>query len=221
MNASPSPTLRLMLLDDHRLFRDGLRLILEREPGFRVVAQAFDETTARVQLADTQPDLLLADVHLPTGDGITLAIRLIAAAPGLRVVFLSSDANPSFVRRALDAGASGYLLKDSAPQELIHALKAIVDGGTYLSAELTPALLANLRQPPPPSADPSISALSSRELEILRHVAEGLRNKEIADRLQISTKSVETYRSRLMKKLGYDSTAELVRHAIRAGLITA
>jgi two-component system, NarL family, response regulator NreC len=221
MTAPAAPTLRIFLIDDHRLFRDGLRLILEKETDLHVVGEAHDAASAIHEAATGRPDIILADVHLPETDGIELAARLMIQNHPVRVVFLSSDANPTVVRRALDAGASGYILKDSAPNELIHALKAIVGGGIYLSADLSSSLFALPREAPQEFSDPPENPLSTREMEILRHISEGLRNKEIADRLGIGIKSVETYRSRLLKKLGYDSTAELVRYAIRTGIITA
>lgn len=220
----PTPSLRLLLLDDHQLFRAGLRLLLEREPGYSVVGQAGDVATALAMTEVTAPDLILADVHLPGEDGISGAAQILAQNPSVQIIFLSSDDDVALVRRALDCGGRGYLLKENAPQELLHAIHAVRQGGVYLSPQRTAALLQDYQQAPDPApvipADENIT-LSARENAVLRHIAEGLRNKEIADRLQISQKSVETYRSRLLKKLGYSSTAEIVRHAIREGLITA
>ncbi|MDI1249618.1 MAG: response regulator transcription factor [Lacunisphaera sp.] len=213
--------LRLFLLDDHQIFRHGLRLLLEREPGLSIVGEAGDTTTALDQIRAAKPDLVLVDVHLPGEDGITAAGRILALHRTVKIIFLSSDADTALVRRALDAGGSGYLLKENAPQDLLRAIQAAAKGGVYLSPELAAALLSDYRQreaAPPPDAP---APLSVRELEVLRLIAEGLRNKEIANQLKLSTKSVETCRSRLLKKLGYDSTAELVRHAIRQGLISA
>jgi DNA-binding NarL/FixJ family response regulator len=215
------PALRILLLDDHQLFRTGLRLILEREAGYSVVGEAGDGTTALVLAQRTSPNVLVADVHLPSEDGITVASRIRALLPATKIIFLSSDGDVALVRRALDAGGSGYLLKDNAAQDLIRALEATSNGGVYLCPELASALLKDYRQRDTGAAPAAPVILSEREIEVLRYIAEGLRNKEIADRLKISQKSVETYRSRLLKKLGYSSTAELVRHAIREGLVKA
>ena len=168
-----------------------------------------------------KPDIIVADIHLPDGDGIELAVRIKALCPAAKVVFLSSDADFALVRRALDAGGNGYLLKDSAPQELTRAIEAAMKGSVYLSPEIASALVEDYRQRNDESAKPEPTQLSKREKEVLRLIAEGFRNKEIANRLGVSVKSIETYRRRLLTKLGYTSTAELVRHAIREGIISA
>jgi DNA-binding NarL/FixJ family response regulator len=213
--------LRVLLIDDHRLFRSGLQLILEKAAGLAVVGEAGDAATA-IELAKTgKPDVIVADIHLPDGDGIEMAVRIKALCPAVRVVFLSSDADFALVRRALDAGGNGYLIKDSAPQELIRAIEAAMKGTVYLSPEVAAALVQDYRQRNDEAAPAPRVLLSKREKEVLRHIAEGFRNKEIADRLGVSVKSVETYRRRLLEKLGYTSTAELVRHAVREGIISA
>ncbi len=213
------PPLRILLVDDHRLFSNGLRLILERTPGLVVVGEAADAAAALELAAGTRPDLVLTDIHLPNGDGIELAGRLASVCPEAKIVFLSGDADFALVRRALKAGGHGYLLKDSAAHDVIRAIEAARSGGIYLSPEVALALVEVHRRDeavPAPAAGP---ALSDRETEVLRLIAEGLRNKEIAEQLKVGAKSVETYRRRLLLKLGYTSTAELVRHAVREGLI--
>jgi DNA-binding NarL/FixJ family response regulator len=217
----PPPALRIILLDDHQLFREGLRLILEREGGFNVVGETGDGAAALTLAEHTKPDLMVVDVHLPAEDGITVATRILAKFPAIKIIFLSSDGDVALVRRALYAGGCGYLLKDNAAQDLIRALDAAAKGGVYLCPELAAALMRDYQKRDLGPAPEAPEALSERELEVLRHIAEGLRNKEIADHLEISQKSVETYRSRLLKKLGYSSTAELVRYAIREGLVKA
>jgi DNA-binding NarL/FixJ family response regulator len=211
--------LRILLIDDHQLFRSGLRLLLERAPGLVVAGEAGDGSSALALARSTRPDVVVADIHLPDGDGIEWAARILARLPATKVVFLSADADFALVRRALDAGGSGYLLKDSAPNDLVSAIEAVKNGGLYLCPKVAAILAEAHRQPSggPPAAQPK--PLSVREVEVLRFIAEGLRNKEIAGRLKVSTKSVETYRRRLLTKLGYDSTAELVRHAIREGFV--
>jgi len=213
------PPLRILLVDDHRLFSNGLRLILERTPGLVVVGEAADAAAA-LELADgTRPDLVLTDIHLPNGDGIELASRIGAICPAAKIIFLSGDADFALVRRALKAGGHGYLLKDSAAHDVIRAIEAARSGGIYLSPEVALALVQDHRQSNAEAAPAAEPRLSDRETEVLRLIAGGLRNKEIAQRLKVGTKSVETYRRRLLLKLGYTSTAELVRHAVREGLI--
>lgn len=212
------PALRILLFDDHQLFRIGLRMILERAPGMDVVADAGDGVTALELAQRTNPDVVIADIHLPGEDGITIAGQILEICPAAKVIFLSSDADIALVRRALDAGGRGYLLKDNAAQDLLRAIEAAMQGGIYLCPEVANSLVKDYRQTNEvPSTPPPL--LSERESAVLRLLAEGLRNKEIAVRLKVGTKSVETYRSRMMKKLGYHSTAELIRHAVREGLI--
>ena len=216
-----SAPLRILLIDDHRIFRTGLRLILQQTPGLIVVGEAGEGVAALALAQSEKPDVVVADIHLPGEDGIAVAARIRETCPAAKIVFLSSDADLTLVRRALDGGGSGYLLKDNAAQDLIRAIEASVQGGVYLCPEVGAALVKNYRLRDAGLMPAAPAALSARELEVLLLIAEGLRNKEIADKLQLSQKSVETYRGRLLKKLGYNSTAELVRHAIREGLINA
>lgn len=216
-----SQPLRILLLDDHQLLRTGLRMILERTPGWVVVAEAGDAADALASAKSETPDVVVADIHLPGEDGITIAARIMEMRPATKVVFLSSDEDIALVRRALDAGGKAYLLKDNAAQDLIRAIEAVVQDGVYLSPEIAAALVKDYRKRDVSVAPGNGVVLSEREREILRYIADGLRNKEIADHLKISHKSVETYRSRLLKKLNYTSTAELVRYAIREGIVKA
>lgn len=216
-----STPLRILLLDDHQMFRAGLRMILERIPGWIVVGEAGNGAAALTLARTEKPDVVVADIHLPGDDGVTIAGGITEMNPAVKIIFLSSDSDIALVRGALDAGGKGYLLKDNAAQDLIRAIEGAVHDGVYLCPEIAAALVKDYRKRDDPSALDAPVVLSERELEVLRYIAEGLRNKEIADELKISQKSVETYRSRLLKKLGYSSTAELVRHAIREGMIKA
>jgi DNA-binding NarL/FixJ family response regulator len=215
---SPSP-LRLLLIDDHRLFVHGLRLILERAEGLVVAGEASNRPSARVLAERLQPDLIVADIHLADGDGITLVEELRARQPSVKALFVSSDADLALVRRALHAGGSGYLLKDNAPQDLLRAIAVVARGGVYLCAEVAGVLQSTGADA---SATPERGArarLSERETEVLKLIAEGVCRKDIANHLEVSVKSVETYRKRLLHKLGYASTAHLVRHAVREHLV--
>lgn len=215
-----NPALRILLVDDHQLFRRGLQMILERTPGMTVVGEAGDGTQALELGKGIRPEVLVVDIHLPDCDGIELAGRLREKHPGAKVIFLSSDGDFALVRRALDAGGNGYLLKNSAPTELIGAIQAAAKGGVYLSPEIAADLVADFGGRSARQGPAAAPRLSSRENAVLEFIAEGLRNKEMAERLGVSVKSVETYRRRLLLKLGCDSTAGLIRHAIREGLIT-
>jgi DNA-binding NarL/FixJ family response regulator len=209
---------RIFLVDDHQLFRRGLRLVLEHTAGFNVVGEAATAAELISLCPAASADVLLADIHLPDGDGIEAARAAMAAQPSLRVVFLSSDGDLALVRRALDAGGVGYLLKSIAPQDLVRAIEAARKGDVYLCPEVATALVKDYRARDA-APRPARPRLSERENAVLRLIAAGRRNKEIAEQLGVSVKSVETYRRRLLQKLGYSSTAEVVRHAIREGLI--
>jgi DNA-binding NarL/FixJ family response regulator len=215
----PPAPLRILLIDDHQIFRTGLRLILERAPGLTVVGEAGDAATALALALSTTPDVVVADIHLPGENGIELAVRIAAQCPAAKILFLSSDADLALVRRALDLGARGYLLKENAAPDLLRAIEAAAKGGIHLSPEVTAAFVQDYRQAGRSAAPAGPPRLSEREAEVLRLVADGFRNKEIATQLKVGTKSVETYRSRLMKKLGAHSPAELMRHAVREGLL--
>jgi DNA-binding NarL/FixJ family response regulator len=211
--------MKILLLDDHQLFRSGLRLILEQTPGLTVIGEAGDGPSALEQVGRECPDVMVVDIHLPGLDGIEVARRLRAACPSAKVVFLSSDADSALVRRALEAGASGYLLKENAPQDLIRALEAAAKGGVYLCPEVASVLVKDYQGRLSQETTAPRAAISEREREVLQFIAEGLRNKEMAVRLNVSIKSVETYRARLLAKLGYATTAQLIRHAIREGIV--
>lgn len=210
---------RIFLVDDHQLFRKGLRLVLEHTAGFTVVGEAATAAELIGRCPTSSADVLLADIHLPDGDGIDAARTVMATMPSLRVIFLSSDGDLALVRRALDAGGIGYLLKDNAPQDLVRAIEAARKGDVYLCPEVATALVKDYRARDA-SPRPARPQLSEREGAVLRLIAAGRRNKEIGEQLGVSVKSVETYRRRLLEKLGYTSTAEVVRHAIREGIIS-
>lgn len=211
---------RIALLDDHQMFRTGLRLILERVPNLAIIGEAGDGESALTLIRESRPDFLVTDVHLPGEDGISIAAKIKAEHPTIHIIVLSSDDNTKLVHRAIDAGCSGYLLKENAAIELIRALETTAKGSLYLCPDIASAMVRHYReeqdQGEPVAGE---AALSARELAVLRHIANGLRNKETADRLDLSVKSVETYRSRILRKLGCDSTAGIVRYAIRKGLI--
>jgi DNA-binding NarL/FixJ family response regulator len=216
----PSP-LRILLIDGHQLFRSGLRLILERALGLAVVGEAGEAASALDLAKSAKPDVILLNTHLPDGDGVELAGRILAICPAAKMLFLSSEGDFTLVRRALDAGGRGYLLKDSGPNELIQAIKAASDGGLCLSPTIAADLVAEFLRRTGSAEHMPPARLSERETEVLRLIAAGLRNKAIADSLNLSVRTVETYHRRLLAKLGCSSTAELVRYAIRVGLIAA
>jgi DNA-binding NarL/FixJ family response regulator len=208
-------SLRILLVDDHALLREGLRAILSRESGLEVVGEAGDGHAA-VELARAlEPDVVLMDVGMPGLNGIDATHRIKAECPHARVIALSTHSDRRYVRGMLEAGAAGYVLKVSAYDELREAVRAVAAGRVYLSAPIAERLAG---EPVPPVAGGPESALAPREREVLQLVAEGHRSPEIAERLHISTLTVETHRRNLMQKLGLHSVAELTRYAIREGI---
>lgn len=203
------------------MMREGLRRVVADNGKLEVVGEAEDADSAWTALERIQPDLVLMDVDLPGGGGIPLTRRLQDAYPQVKVLMLTGQLELRYVDEALAAGACGYLLKTNGPMELLCAIDAVLAGKTYLCVDTTTRRLAANHDFTP--SDPVMpgTALSERETQVLRLVVDGLRNKEIAARLGIGIKSVETYRSRVMKRLGCSSPAELVRAAIRAGLVKA
>jgi two-component system, NarL family, nitrate/nitrite response regulator NarL len=196
------PAVRLMLVDDHRLVRDGLRARLEAVSGFAVVAEADSADAALEAARHALPDVVLMDVGLRGGaNGIAAARALRQLDPPPRVLMLSMHDNPAFVREALAAGASGYLLKDSPAEEVVQAIRTVMTGGTHIAADLSPA-----RDKSP--------GLTPRERDVLALIAEGLSSKDIGERLGMGVRTVETHRTSLRRKLDLSSPAALVRYAI-------
>ena len=207
--------LRLLLVDDHAVVREGLRSLLGTDQRFEVVGEAADGLTAVSAAENLDPDVVVMDVSLPGLNGAQLARRLKEAKPAIKTLALTVHEEGGYLRSLMDAGASGYVLKRSAASELLRAIEVVGEGGTYLDSSIAGHLVSKLGQRRPAVA-PS-SALSEREREVVRHVAHGYSNKEIAAKLDVSVKTVETYRYRATEKLGLHSRADLVRYAIDQG----
>jgi DNA-binding NarL/FixJ family response regulator len=209
-------TTTILIADDHRLFRQGLAALLREQPGWEVVAEAGDGEEA-VQLAATlKPQIAVLDVEMPRVDGVEAARRIRNASRDTRIVALSMYGDAHYQERMKEAGASAYVLKNEAIDQLVDAIKAILRGEAFLGpAVVRRDAVVGLR-----SAQLDKDALSARELDVLRLLAEGKRTKDIANLLGVSPKTVETYRSRLMHKLGIDNVPGLVRFAVRAGIVS-
>ena len=209
---------RVVLADDHTLVRAGLRKLLESMPNIVVVGEAGDGL-ALLALAETlQPQLVLMDIAMPGLNGIEATARLTRAWPDIRVLILSMHQNEDYVRQALRHGASAYLLKDSAPMELDLAITAVLRGETYLSPAVSRGVVTDYVQRLRNEEVPA-QTLTPRQREVLQLIAEGQSTKDIARRLDLSIKTIETHRSQLMKQLDIHDVAGLVRHAMRAGLV--
>ena len=222
------PDIRIVLADDHRLVRAGLRMLLAEMPGVSVEAEASNGREALAACAGNPPDLVLMDIAMPEMGGLEALREIGARHPGTRVLMLSMLASEEHVLQALQSGASGYLLKDAAPAELELAIAAVMRGETWLSSAISRPVVdgyvARISSDPAAtgSADAAPAApLTPRQMEVLRLLAEGHSTKEIAYRLDLSIKTIETHRAQIMERLDVHDLAGLVRYAIRCGLIEA
>jgi len=213
-----NPT-RVLLADDHTLVRAGLRKLLESMPEVTVVGEADDGLALLALAAELQPDLVLMDIAMAGLNGLEATARLLKAQPGIRVLILSMHQSEEYVRQALRNGAVAYLLKDAAPVELELAIQAVQRGETYLSPAVSRGVVSDYVQRLRGDTAPA-ATLTPRQREVLQLVAEGLSTKEIARRLDLSVKTVDTHRSQLMKQLDIHEVAGLVRYALRSGLIS-
>lgn len=214
MSAGP---VRVLLADDHTLVRAGIRRIIEAQPGCIVVGEAADGLEAIEAVRRVPADVLVLDLKMDGRDGIEVLRVAKADRPELRVIVLTMHAGREYVARALEEGANGYLLKDSAVQDLAAAIDAVMDGRTYFSPVIQQQMAGILKGHEP--ASPDLRSLTEREREVLILLARGLATKEIASSLDIGVRTVETHRSNLMRKLGVKSVALLTQVAIREGIL--
>jgi len=210
--------LRVILADDHTLVRAGLRKLVEQLEGVSVVGEAGDGYEVLALTGTHRPDIVLMDLTMPRMNGLEAALRLKKEYPQVRVIVLSMHASEEYVLQALRAGASGYLVKDSAPLELGLALQAVIQGETYLSPPISRQVVDGYLQRQVQSGEP-LAVLTGRQREILQLIAEGSSSKDIARRLNLSVKTVETHRTQLMERLDIHDIAGLVRFAVRHGLV--
>jgi DNA-binding NarL/FixJ family response regulator len=210
---------RVIIADDHALFRAGIRSLLATFEDIEVVAEASDGHEAVSLARDLQPHVLLMDIGMPGLNGVEAAERIAGAGSGTRVIVLSMHTGEEYVLRAMRAGAAGYLLKSTEPDELVHAVRQVSRGEIYLSPQVSKYLLQDYVRQVAPGSDP-LRRLTSRQREILQLVAEGNTTKAIAMKLKVSAKTVETHRAQLMDRLEIHDVPGLVRFAIRHGLVT-
>ena len=211
-------SLRILLADDHRIMREGLRSLLEKQPDTEVIAEAENGRTTVQMSRRFKPDVVLMDIIMPDLNGIEATRQILAELPDIKVIALSMHSDKKFVVEMLGAGASGYLLKDTAFEELGKALHTVVNNRTYLSPKIA-GLMAEDYSPSSATKDSLVSpVLTNREREVIQLLAEGKTTKQIASLLNVSVKTVETHRKKIMDKLGTNSVAELTKYAIREGL---
>lgn len=217
----PAAAIRVLLADDHTLMREGVRRILSADGGIEVVAEVGDGHAAVAETLAQRPDVAVLDITMPGGGGLEAARQIRARAPEVRILILSMHLQPEYLLESVRAGAHGYLVKDAAAGELVTAVRAVCGGDSYYSAAVSAQMSDLLRRKlEGEEVTNALERLSPREREVLRHIAEGASNKEIASSLGISVRTVETHRDSLMKKLGIHSVAGLTRFALRCGLVS-
>lgn len=209
----------IILADDHPIVRRGLRAVLEAEKGFTLLGEAGDGLEAMRMLESLQPDILIADLMMPGLTGLEVTRQTKQRFPQTKVIILSMHATESYVLEALRNGANGYVLKDAAADELVRAIREVLTGRRYLSSQLSERAIESYIERAEAAVVDSYDSLTTREREVLQLAAEGLTNTEIADRLFISPRTAETHRANLMKKLNLSNHTELIRYAIRRGVL--
>ena len=210
--------IRILLADDHKIIREGLRSLIEQQAGMDVVAEADNGRIAVQQARELQPNVVIMDITLPELNGIEATRQIKQNDPGVKVIALSVHSDRRFVSGILDAGASGYLLKDCAFEELVAAVRAVMAGRNYLDSRTTSVVIQDYVRRLSEAEDSSDLKLTAREKEVLQLLAEGKSTKQIASRLHLSIKTIETPRRNIMDKLKINSIAELTKYAVREGL---
>jgi DNA-binding NarL/FixJ family response regulator len=214
------PIIRIVLADDHTIIRSGLKLLLEQQPNFKIVAEAEDGRQAVELVSKHHPDVVIADIGMPQLNGIEATRQIVAQDPHPDVVILSMHSDESYVLRALKAGARAYILKNSAEADLIRAVRAVSEGKSFFSPVISKMLLEDyVRRVREKEVEDSYDLLTPREREILQLLAEGKTNKDVANILNLSLYTVETHRGNILQKLNLHSVPELILYAVRRGII--
>jgi DNA-binding NarL/FixJ family response regulator len=210
-------SIKIVIADDHKIMRSGLRSLLDKDPGMEVVGEAENGRMTLQLVRELSPDVVVMDITMPDLNGVEACRQICSEIPGVKVVALSMHSDEQFVVEMLEAGASGYLLKDCALEELNRAIQAAVANQSYLSPRIA-GIVVKTYQRESPRGEPSSRVLTAREREVLQLVAEGHSSKKIASLLHVSMKTIEAHRHQIMHKLNIRSVAELTKYAIRKGL---
>lgn len=217
MNTSAQTKARILLADDHAVLRKGMRHLIEAEPDMEVVGEADDGSEVEGKVQALAPDIVIVDLSMPKMDGMETVRRLKAAGATCRILVLTVQEDPSYLRDLLSAGALGYMLKRAAADELVRAIRAIASGSVYVDSRLANKLISSLVDKKTPAGAAPAVVLTGREEQVLRAISEGYSIKEIAAMLDISVKTVETYKARSMEKLGLRNRVDIVRTARELG----
>lgn len=214
-NNFPPKKLRIYLADDHIVMREGLRLLVNSQPDMQVIGEAGDGETAWREAKTLQPDVVIMDVSMPKLNGVHATERLKLTCPNVKVIALSAYSDAAHVRQLLASGASSYVLKQTAAEELIRAIRTVAGGGVYLDAAIAGMVAEGYANPNTPTTGPE--SLGERELEVLIEIARGYTTAEIAEHLHISSKTVETHKARFLRKLNLQTRADIVSYALKQG----
>jgi DNA-binding NarL/FixJ family response regulator len=211
--------IKLIILDDHQLIRDGIKALLSGSDQIEIITEAASAEEFIQKLRFHSPDIALVDISLPGISGIKLTQQLSVSHPGIKVLILSMHLNEEYISNAMKAGAKGYLPKNTTREELISAIRTVAEGGRYLGKEVSEVITSGFLRRSTSGIPGENEALSRRETEILKLTAEGLGNKEISDKLFISIRTVESHKNHIMQKLGLKSAVDMVRYAIKHGIV--
>jgi two-component system response regulator NreC len=217
-------TTRILLADDHAILRSGLQMLIQGQPGLEVVAQASDADEAIARAEQFRPDLAIIDISMPGGGGVRVAEEVTERCPDTRIIALTMHDDHSYLKAMLAAGASGFVVKQSADARLLDAIAMVMKGQVYIDPAMGQRVMQDLLDPKAQDEEPleegkGLESLSLRERQVLTLLAHGYTNREAAEKLGLSMRSVETYRSRMAEKLGFQSKVDLVRYALEMGLL--
>jgi len=213
-------SIRVLVVDDHKIMREGLRSLLEKQPDIEVVAEAESAREALRLVQELTPDIVIIDVVMPSLNGIEATRRILSKVPAVKVIALSMYADKRFVMEMLRAGASGYLLKDCAFEELDEAIRTVTQDRTYITPRIVDIIVKDYFSQVEKPSSSAVSALTSRQYEVLQLLAEGKTTREIAHQMSLSVKTIESHRQQIINKLNIHSIAGLTKYAIREGLIS-
>ena len=219
-NVRPFPMINVIIVDDHQMFIDGIKSLLKGEKEVCVIGEALNGKILVELLKYKIPDIVLMDINMPEMDGIEATKYLTANLPQIKIIMLSMHSNTEFIAGLIEAGASGYILKNTGKKELLEAIHRVADGKTHFSGEITQLMMDSFKNPARKTHKPELMQLTDREKEVLKLIAEECSTKEIAEKLFISPNTVETHRKNLFSKLKVKNLAGLVKYALQTGLIS-